>query len=301
MPTPRTNPFVPAALALCVTSAAFAQADDAQDVTISFTPSGTYTTESSLDGEPGDFSLATAGFDLSFTFSPADDLTLVATLAHETAYYDFSGATTLVPGTDSPIDLAYDSSISLTSIIKHDNNISFLVTGGLNNAFARGADFNDAFTYHLAAGVSIKVSPTLSLTLGGGFRTRLENNTIGIPLIQLDWKIDDQTRLTARGFSLKLARDVDDANTIHIRSAFELREYRLDEDTPTIRDGSFEHTRIPLAIGWTHAPDDNFSITAEVGAILWQEIEVRTGSGDRVTEFDADPSLFLALTANFRF
>lgn len=275
--------------------------EDRPDLIISFSPTARYTTQADIKNEPGDFSLAAIGADLSFTFFPTEDITMIASVDHETANYDFSDATTLNPGTDSPLDLAYTTSLSLTSIIQHDETTSFLIQASVNNQFARGADFYDAFTLGVLAGIQWKVSEDFSIALGGGIRTRMENNTIVIPLINFRWQIDEQSALVGQGTTVTWERELDDKNTLAIRSGFEGREYRLDDDSTRASDGTLQHFRVPLALGWTHAPSPDFSITAEIGAMLWQEIEVRSGDGEKISSFATEPAAFFSITADFRF
>ena len=81
---------------------------------------------------------------------------------------------------------------------------------------------------------------------------------------------------------------------------FRGRSFRLDEDGP-IPDGMGTDRRVPVAFFADYKPKPGITLSAQVGAMVFGNIEVLDDAGNDLADDDVDPSVYLGLGARISF
>src|SRR5262249_44783307 len=148
-------------------------------------------------------------------------------------------------------------------------NQDWAVVGGGLFEFAgeRDVDVEDAVTYGGYVGVRHKFSDNFAATLGLVAKTRLEDTAIFLPLVGVDWNITDKLTLSSSATSVKVTDKLDDHWSFWVSGAWELREYRLEDDGP-LPSGVVRDKRIPIKAGIDWSPCPHATISLEAGAVV---------------------------------
>lgn len=223
-------------------------------------------------------------------------------LGEEFSFYDFADVTLLASG-EAPIDDASETTVGLSYSRQLDDRWSIFGSATAIASAETGADFGDSLTYSGIGIASYAINERL--TIGGGVlaRTRLEDDVLVIPVVTVDWKIDDRWTLTNAGGSggarATLAYQHSDAWRFFGDVGFEGREFRLDDDGP-IPDGIGRDQRLPVGLGALYTPNKNFAIQLRAGAHFLQSLEFDDSSGDEIADSDIDPTGFISLMVSLR-
>lgn len=272
---------------------------------IVFTLRGTtvYGLGGDLDDASGDVAVSRIATGVSVS-TPVGDLGWLSVgIDSEFSFYDFS-ATDLLPGGVEPLDQT--AQLDFGAVLTAKLGDGWLLAIGATGGFAGTADagFGDAFTGGAGATVSSQI--TENLRLGGGVfvRSQLEDDVLIIPILLIDWQINDRLMLATRGSTrgaggelvYMLARDWD----LSLDAAWERRDFRLDGSHPA-SNGVARDTRVPVALGLTFHKGRALIVRLRGGVDLFQEIEFETSSGSKLVETDIDPAGFASLDFSFSF
>ncbi len=269
-------------------------------VTFSSTLQGWYGFETDLDAGPGDLSIARARLDLSATFAVAERSRFTAGIEAEESWYDFSNATGLEPTTGDPFDNATNVDFFARYVAPLNDTTSYFALGTIGFAAESGADLGDSLIYGGALGFVTKQSPTFSWGLGVLVRTRLEDDALIVPLPQITWNISDRWTLASRRAGLRLEYAANESLTYGIGAQFDSRTFRLDDSGP-IPEGVATDQRVPVAFFAEYNPDANVTLGAQIGASLFNNIELFDAAGNELIDDDADPGVFVGINARIRF
>ncbi|MFM9958875.1 MAG: DUF6268 family outer membrane beta-barrel protein [Phycisphaerales bacterium] len=262
----------------------------------------TFTFQADMDDEAGEVSIIRTDFSADFAGPIGDRLRLTVGLFGGVANYDFEDFN--AGGfTDAPLDDAYEAGVSLLGIYSLDDPWFVVGRGSFVAGWADDADIGDAVFGSAAVGVGYKFSDRFSLALGGGVITRLEDNIGFLPLVVLNWKISDTVTLATTGVGLKLSAEMNDQWTVFLRGGGEFHQYRLDDDAERAngeRGGVLNDTRVPVGVGFDWKPAAGLTVSLEVGAIVWQEYELRDDDR-RIQEIETDPAAYIGAGLSYRF
>ncbi len=253
-----------------------------------------------LDDSPGDVSVARvrSAFEADFRVDARSRFALQ--FSSEFSFYDFDGATGLVPGTDSPLDDTYDYRIGARYSRSLEDGWGMFVGGDVRFSGEHGADAGDSVTGGGFGGVTYDVSDRLTLGIGLSVRTRLEDDARFIPIPVVDFRITDEWRLSTDGPGLKLAYTPDPAFTVYAAGRWESREFRLDEDGP-LPGGVARDERVPIVLGATWRPNDTITVDGFVGAVVWNEYEFINSAGTTIAETETDAHLTAGVQLTLKF
>ena len=253
--------------------------------------------------------------DLSYRLPSFNDKMIVTlSLSAGELWYDFSGATTLAPGTAKPWRDVTLASVGASTLyfFKH----KWTGFGAVNVSYAaeNGADFGDSLTGGVAVGASYKVSDDLSV---GGLllvKTRLEDDVVVIPFPTFTWKLpfDDARRYTLNlggsetgsilgaGASLSYAASDTLAVALAITGFGIGGDFRLDNDGP-IPGGVGRDFSLPLiaSVKWTPRP--NLTLGAFGGVTLFGNVEALNSNGDHIIDRNVDPAVIVGANLSFSF
>jgi len=269
----------------------------------SFKLTGEYNSPGDLD-DGGDVSISRVRGDLGVYFRLDETSRIAFNFDTEYNGYDFSDDVAFGPGGNEPWDDVIGHSLQLTYSNRVNDKWTIIAGAGVDSYYETGADFGESLTYAGRLGASYKISETLNL---GGMiyvSSRLEDDTLFIPIILVDWKITDQwsleTRGWARGAALSLGYQATDALQILLTGGFEGRDFRLDEDGPT-PDGVGRDWRVAAGLMAEWQVHEQVLLTGMLGANLWQELTLDDSNGDEIAETDVDPSLLVGVRVTFTF
>jgi hypothetical protein len=262
---------------------------------------GEYQFEADLDSGEGSVSVARAGAELGLSFAVGDRSRLNVSWDSEFSWYDWKDASAFSGSAREPWEDTQQHAIAVQLVVPTEGKWAWFVGGGALASYEQGADLGDSMTYGAQGGARYVFSDAFSLSLGVGVRTRLEDDTMVLPIIGFDWKINEKLSLgTKRGIGLELKYQASDAVALTLGSIFDSREFRLRDDG-AVRDGVGADRRVPVVAGIEWAVSPTVILSAQGGLIAWSHYKLEDDSGSKVGETDADPAGFIGIGVDFRF
>ncbi|MBX3401992.1 MAG: hypothetical protein KF699_01140 [Phycisphaeraceae bacterium] len=252
-----------------------------------------------FDDAAADVSVTRAGLSAGWSYAVNDRLRLGMSADFESSWYDFGNAS-MLPGGDAPLDSA--ASIRFGPNIFYAISQQWSVFAGAGPEFsgAYGADVGDSFTFGGYVGARYAFSENFALSFGVQGRTRLEEDARLLPLLGIEWQITDDVRLTTEGPGVRLTVRLDEAWSFSIGAAWELREYRLEDDAP-IPEGVLRDSRFVFGAGFDYTPSQWVTLSLFGGVVAWQEFRFDDRDGNELLEDNTDPTGFIGFSATFRF
>lgn len=269
-------------------------ADWRYDVSVS----GTQYARTGFDAAAGDVERRTYTLGVDATVGGRDGFWSLG-YEFENHVYRFAGATGLLPGTSSPVESLGVHRFGVTRRARMSERWTGTFAAGIDLALESGADIGDAATWRLAALLGYEVHEDLSIEFGLFARDRLEDDVLAIPVIGVNWRIDEGTRLAFDGRGLTLSHAYEDGARVFARAAYENRQFRLDDTGPN-PNGSFADSAFTAIVGMNFdagiAVESLATSRIEIygGAVLGRELEFRA-NGVRVGGADADPGAVFGL------
>lgn len=286
------------AAAFLFLSAPFASA---QFAPAPFAIAGEHQLSSDLDGG-GSFTRSSARIRLSAPLYLGDETIVGISGGYSYDLFDFSGT-----GTDPWANI---NRARLGMVAKSDfgDGWSWIALPFVSMDGEEGADWNDSLTFGALGGAWYRYSDRLSIGLGAGFGTRLEDDSFAFPILFLDWKLTEDLTLTTMppeglrpGPGASLRWDVREELSIAFIYQFQSDQQRLVEDSLAAAGGVGEYRQQRVAVAATYRPTKNLSLTAHVGYGFGGAIEIFDSSGDSLSERDFDGSLVFGFEGGFRF
>jgi len=286
------------ALAVVSLGASTALADDGYKGSFTLTPFATDQFTSSY-GEAS-VHIARVGANLDHTYPINDRLKFGATLKFEDSVYDFNDFKHESPGVKTPIDNAW--LWRLTPNLTYVANEHWIFQGGalLQSSSQVGADFGDTLTYGAYGLVMYRVNENLTIGGGAAYYTLLEDGSSLLPLLSIEWKINDQWRFTGRGTEARISYFPQPQVSVYVAGSYDTREYRLEESAP-YSNGVLTDDSVPVRLGCQWTPTDQLTIAGEVGAIISQTLTFDDSKGHRIVKDDVDPTVFIGLQFSYKF
>ncbi len=253
-----------------------------------------------LDDADGEVSTTRVGAEFGVRYRVNDRVGLGLGVGAEYSFYDFDDFET-VTGGGEPIDDAFMYSLTPTISFAIDDRWTVIGGGIFRWAGEEDADLGDSFTAGGLGVVNYKVNDKLTLGFGFIVGSRLEKDSIFVPALSIDWKINDRWTLTNDGKpGLALVYRATDRLDLSVEASYETRDFRLNDDN-AIPEGAMEDTGVPVAFAASWRALDRLTLTGRIGAYAYQRFEFRNADGDEVTDEDVDPSLFFGLEARVAF
>lgn len=185
-----------------------------------------------------------------------------------------------------------------------DWNVFFLPS--LQCARESGAEWGDSVQIGGVLAASYRFSPRLTLGVGAGLFTGLED-TQSFPFVVIRWQITDKLLLTnpfrpgpSGPAGLEFIYSIDQSWQIAAGSAWRSFRFRLDDQAPA-PEGIGEVNLIPTwgRITWRFNRRWLFDLYA--GVSLSGDLKLEDRNGNEIAKVDQDTALFGALTVNYRF
>ncbi len=196
--------------------------------------------------------------------------------------------------------------IGATFLYAPNEDWRIVVAPTLEWAYEDGASAGDAQIYGAVVIASRVFSPTLTLGVGGAVFRQLYQTKV-YPFITVDWRINDQWRLSnplpagpAGGAGLELTYQPRDGWETGFGGAYRSTVFRLN-DEGTVPGGIGEQTAIPLFLRISHDFSRQTRLDFYAIALVNGKLTVNNPSGDEVfsDKYKTAPALALSLRHRF--
>lgn len=264
------------------------------------TPRGRYQFDTGLDGGNGDFRVFRGGVGAKADWKATDRMTLALGLGYEYSNYDFSRPNTFIAGATSPFEDIHILDLGLTAYVGIDEQWSWFAGVKGRVAGESGVDVDDAGTIGGVGGLVWDLGDDRSIAFGVSAMSQIEDDALILPIINVNWKLNEQWRFASSGSMGEIIAAIDDQNEIAFGAAWENRRFRLDDSAPQLA-AVVEDTSVPIFLRFAHRPSESIAINLIGGVVLWQEFEVSNRNGLATRDFDADPSGFLGVNVSIGF
>jgi len=138
-------------------------------------------------------------------------------------------------------------------------------------------------------------SPSLSVNFGLAYATSLEDDNYFIPIIMLNWQIDEHWAVrTFNGATVSYDIGADKKNLLDLGANIQRREYRLQKNSDlgvSGSDASLIEKSVNIEFGYTHRFTDNFALRSFVGMVTGRNREVRAHNDKIGQDQDIDSAL----------
>ncbi len=268
---------------------------------------GRFATTADLDGAgDGEFNVLRAGGKVGLSRVVFDDAQLSFDFRTQFNHFDFSGANTLIAGTNDPFTDVYQYSLGGMFFDRIDDQWAWGL--GVRGEFfgEKDASFSDASTVMGTALARYQFSEDLAVGLGLAVRSQIEDDALFLPVVTVDWQIDESWKLTvgesegASHAQAVLSYDLGGDASVGLGVAYVNDRFRLDNDA--IRKGSVvEDSRLPIFVNFTFQPTARAMVVIEGGVIAGQEFKVENQFGDNGRSFDSDTSGFIGASLSWKF
>jgi hypothetical protein len=259
---------------------------------------GTY--YGSADGGPLEVSTTRLGVDLSARVPLAEAWFLLPGIGFERSIYEFDGLSDALPGAGSgPEGL---SKLSASLGVRHASSRDLGYFGVLTASVAgeSGADLGDALTFGAAGGVRWSPTEEVSLQIGAGVFSRLEDDVLAIPALGFRWTPSPDWTVNVGFPRTRVEYRAAEEIRLFLGGEFDFQDFRLDGDGP-LEDGVLRDDAIgmSLGIGWDPSPTATLEISG--GATVYRELTFDDASGDELLEERLDSTPILKVSLTFRF
>lgn len=218
-------------------------------------------------------------------------------------WYDFGAGTPLgaaIGGTD-PWDTIVNATVNLGTTVRVDRDWTVLLQGFASTNGESGADFGDTITGGGFGALSCRLGPDFNLGLGVIGSSRIEDSALIVPVILVDWELEQGIRLTnvdapqafPTGPGIELVFDVSKECHVAFGGRWSYQRFRLDDSGPAARsNGVGEDQSIPLWVrsGWRRGAA---RMDVVLGFNAMQELAISGSSGDELASADMNPAILL--------
>jgi len=219
--------------------------------------------------------------------------------------YSFSGESGF--GGRKPWDDIYTLRLSIPVRWKMSQKWTGFVSPTVRSTGEKGADFNEAITGGGFAGFSYEFSDRLSIGPGIGVLTQLEDSTQVIPILVINWKINDTLSLnTGRGIGATLGPGLtldwrpSRSWSFSLGGRYESLRFRLDENGD-VPNGVGDDRAFPIFAGVGYSLTPMIRVSFIGGVEVGGKLRLENKTGRLITEEAHDPAGFVGFAFNARF
>ena len=247
-----------------------------------------------LKDRPGEVSIFRGGGSLTLTAPVLERNRLSVTMGTEQSYYDFSGSTVFVPGAGRPWRHIQSYSVGANFSTQWSEKFSTFLLGTVDFSGEKAAAFNNGFSGGGGGGFFIKLTDNFDLGGGVVVRSRLGGGATVFPIIGIDWRITPQWRLSNENQpGLYLSYTPNERWRFSLGARYDRREFRLENDNFVSR-GIGRDEQMPVTFGVDYSPEPTITFQLRVGAMVYQNLQVRDQNRNKLVDTGVDPGLFLS-------
>ena len=250
------------------------------------------------DLDEGDVSLARIGvrFEALHPLGRWRDLGLE--LRVEQSGYDFSDSST-IDGVDEVWLFSLGS--SLTTRMRDD--WSWTLHLNASAGAEDSADWSQSLTVGGGASATLPMTKDWSLTAGGFASSRLEDDPLFYPWVQLDWQPNDQVRLGDSGDGYGLDVSWVEGISTYVNLSFVERQYRMDGyevDEVDFSDGAFRDSEFAVNAGAVFQWNSRLKLEFFGGAAI-RELTLLDDGESEVFQDTTRPTTYFGLALRYGF
>lgn len=268
---------------------------------------GRYDASADFHAGRGSLSTARGGGALGVKIPLGEGRSIGLSFSGEYSNYDFNNASTF-PGTPAkgPWTDVTILSVGVNYAAKINSHWGYFVGVSGAASWERGADFDRSLTIAGAGGATYAFSDDLRMGFGLAGGSRLEDNAYVVPIVTVDWKIDDKWSLGTnaglgnRAIGLQLGYQVTDTLMLSISGGFEYREFRLDRSGP-VPNGVGSDYRLPILLAAHWQVDPQVKLTLGLGVNGWSRLRAENSNGDRLAQEELSPGFVVGGGVEFKF
>ena len=176
-----------------------------------------------------------------------------------------------------------------------DDTWGYFVFGGLGLSASTDADLGNGVTGMGGAGARYIYSTNLNFGLGAGIASQLEDDPIFLPVILVNWQIDERWALQVFN-GATISYDVTGEKRIIVDAGanYKRRQYALDHD------GAAIDRQINLEVGATYRFSPKIGVRGFVGVAAARNFELRQDD-HKLGDEDVDSTPYFGVRALFTF
>lgn len=240
------------------------------------------------------------GWDAEIGRRIGDETSFTVGLRAEATFYDLTAAPDLGVASAKPFNDVYETAVGTTVSSALGRDTTWITGVDLIVAGEDETDLGDAAQVGFVTGARHRAGDDLAVTLGVDVRTRLEADPWIVPFLGVDWRLDDDWRVSFAGTRGRIERRLGREWTAFATARYELRQYRLNEDAP-IASGVVRDEEIDAGLGLEWQPRAGVRFGVSAGTTLWQELSILESDGAKLGEDELDRGGWLALDLRLSF
>jgi len=247
----------------------------------------THQFETDVDGSDTAFSADRWQLEAGTRIPFSDAFAVAIGLEAEWSQYEFDRFGSVGDGLAAPADDLFSTQAGAIGFYEINESWELVAGGSISWGGDLDADFEDGLGATGLLGLTYRFTPNFSLTPGVLALSRLEDDALVIPVIGMDWQINNVWRLRSIGPGAELTWQASDQWGFFLRGLYRSRDYRLAPDASQ-PSGVLRERTFPLSLGVEWKP--NASVTAAVfgGAIVGGRLELQEEDGRSVFDEDYD-------------
>ncbi len=275
-------------------------------------PAGTITTTADVTyihqfladlDDGGDFSMGSAGLKGALDYRLGEGRSIGFGLGYTADLFSFGGNTGL--GKLDPWDTINTLNLSGSYSSPLGDGWDFRIAPSITASGESSASFGDSLTYGTIFAFTREFSDKLTLGLGAGVFTGLEE-TRGFPFLAIRWEFAPGWTLQnplrpgpagPAGLEIAYATDTWDFG---VGATYRSYRFRLADDGAA-PNGIGEYTTVPFFVRASRPITSNLTINLYGGILFGGSIDLENSNGGNLAESDFDPAPILAFSLSGRF
>lgn len=217
-----------------------------------------------------------------------------ADLTSEWSWYDFDDFADVAGGLGAPMSHAHSTRLGVTVVRPFDTGWTLVARPVVVTSADQEADFEDSVLFGGFVTVGRQLSDDLTLSVGAYAAQQFEEDAVVFPIAGVTWEVNETTKVTSPGPGLRVTHDFGAGWQGFLQGIYRPRDYRLADDS-SVPGGAISDDAFPVTVGAVWIPKLGVQLTAQLGALVGREVEVRDDDGDVVFEEEADTSVFAGL------
>lgn len=254
---------------------------------------------SDLD-ESGSISIARSLLGATLGWRTSDQLQFGVDIAGEYSHYSFRDASGLGAGISDPLSDALQVTITPSARWAIDDHWVATVAGLLRFAGELGADVGDSITGGGFVTIGYQFTEDLLVSLGVGVLSRLEDDADVIPLIGVEWRVDETFSVFTEGTGVGLFARLDEAWSVKLFGRWDSRDFRLDDDGEN-PEGVLRDEAVSIGVDLIWRPGRAVDVSVGTGAVVYHNYELLDESGDELGDDDGDVAPFIHARVRLHF
>jgi hypothetical protein len=251
------------------------------------TPGYTHQFDADLDGSDASLSAERWRLVLGTRIPFSDALTLTLGAETEWSQYEFDGIGDDVFGLNRDTDDLFVGQFGAVGLYDLNDTWQLVLGGTVSWGGDLDASFSDGLGGSALLGVTYRFSPRFSVTPGVLALARLEDDALVIPVLGLDWEINDSWRLRSIGPGAELTWSAADDWGFFLRGLYRPRDFRLAADA-AVPSGVLRERAFPVSVGVEWKPTSRVTATVFGGAIFGGNLRLTEEDGGEVYDDDYD-------------